>query len=140
MERSFIKKWRRHRQVARSSRAGPASFLNMYVIRKHMSSRSIIAFERRLFRALAGETRLEILRMLRDEECCVSEIVRRLGYDQPTVSHSLRLLLRYGFVNYRREGKRIIYKISSREVDKIFDLMDRHMKKNRKLLIKFMCD
>ena len=103
-----------------------------------MSSRNIIVLQRRLLRALAGDIRLDILHMLRREDCCVSKIVDRLGHDQPTVSHGLRYLSRYGFVNSRREGKRIVYKISSREIDEMFDLMEKHMERNRKLLMRLM--
>jgi len=101
-------------------------------------STDVLVFERELFKALANETRLEILRMLREQERCVSELVSDLEEDQTNISHNLRFLLRCGFVDSRRDGKRIIYKIHSREVAEIFDLMERHMERNRDRLMRLM--
>lgn len=63
-------------------------------------------------KALADETRQAILRLLRDREMCVGEIVARFKLTQPTISHHLGLLRRAGLVLARREGKQTYYTIN----------------------------
>ncbi|MFQ6057563.1 MAG: ArsR/SmtB family transcription factor [Anaerolineae bacterium] len=60
-------------------------------------------------KALADETRQEILRMLQEREMYVSDIVEALDKEQPTISHHLNVLKRAGLVKSRREGKYICY-------------------------------
>jgi ArsR family transcriptional regulator len=63
-------------------------------------------------KALADETRQEIMRMC----CCkwlgVSEIVESLDVSQPTVSHHLSILRRAGLVKVRRQGKQVFYTLN----------------------------
>jgi len=67
-----------------------------------------------LLRCICDETRFEILELLqKNGELCVSDLVERLGRDQPLVSHHLRTLRRCGIVRSRDEGKRAVYAISS---------------------------
>ena len=58
-------------------------------------------------KALADETRQEIMRLC----CCrwlsVGEIVEAINVTQPTVSHHLSLLKKAGLVRVRRDGKQI---------------------------------
>jgi len=67
-----------------------------------------------LLRCICDETRFEILELLqKNGELCVSDLVERLGKDQPLVSHHLGTLRRCGIVRSRDEGKRAVYAISS---------------------------
>ncbi len=63
-------------------------------------------------KALADETRQQIMHLC----CCrwlsVGEIVDALQVSQPTVSHHLSLLRHTGLVNVRREGKQIFYTLN----------------------------
>lgn len=63
-------------------------------------------------RALADETRQEILQLLAAEDCCVSDLVEQLDLAQPTISHHLGILKNMGLVDRRREGKRIFYSLN----------------------------
>lgn len=60
-------------------------------------------------KAIADQTRQEIMRLL----CCqwlpVGDVVGRTGVSQPTVSHHLAILREAGLVSTRREGKQIFY-------------------------------
>ena len=60
-------------------------------------------------KALADPTRQKILEMLLQGEKTVSEIVEAFQLSQPTISHHLELLSRYGLLTSRKEGKRVYY-------------------------------
>ena len=60
-------------------------------------------------KALADETRQKILEMLREEELCVSDIVKAFDMSQPTISHHLHILKQFGLVTSRKEGKQVFY-------------------------------
>src|SRR3972149_1746597 len=63
----------------------------------------------RLFKALADETRLRILNLLRTREMCVCEIMIALDLTQPTASHHLRILENAKLVEDSRKGKGVFY-------------------------------
>ncbi|RJP76894.1 MAG: ArsR family transcriptional regulator [Candidatus Zixiibacteriota bacterium] len=62
-----------------------------------------------MFKALADETRQQILRFLKDGPLNVGEIVERTTLSQPTISHHLGILKRAGVVVTQRRGKQIYY-------------------------------
>jgi hypothetical protein len=63
-------------------------------------------------KALADETRLEILNLLRDRELYAQEIVEHLGISQPAVSRHLALMAAAGVLRIRREGNAKYYALS----------------------------
>ncbi len=65
-----------------------------------------------LFKALADETRLRILALLLAEgELCVCDLIAALKLPQSTISRHLAILRKTGWVNDRRCGLWIYYKI-----------------------------
>ncbi len=60
-------------------------------------------------KALSDETRLRILNLLLERECCVCEIVQALGISQTRSSRNLGILQDAGFLKARREGLWIFY-------------------------------
>jgi ArsR family transcriptional regulator len=67
----------------------------------------------RLFKALADETRLQILWLLMgEEELCVCDIMRTLGITQSKASRHLRYLFNVGLVSDRREGVWMNYRLN----------------------------
>ncbi|HET6444108.1 MAG TPA: metalloregulator ArsR/SmtB family transcription factor [candidate division Zixibacteria bacterium] len=60
-------------------------------------------------KAIADNTRQQIMRMLCCQWLCVSDIVERTGVTQPTVSHHLAILREAELVHTRREGKQVFY-------------------------------
>lgn len=72
----------------------------------------VVEKQSRIFKALADETRLRILNLLRAREMCVCEIMIALGLTQPTASYHLRMLESVGLVEDLRKGKWVFYKIA----------------------------
>ena len=62
-------------------------------------------------KALADETRLQILAMLADGELYGQRVVDRLDISQPSVSRHLKLMVIAGVLNERREGGKKLYSI-----------------------------
>ena len=63
-------------------------------------------------KAIADDTRQRIM-----SECCccwlsVNEIVEKVGFTQPTISHHLAILRDAGLVNIREEGKQTFYTLN----------------------------
>jgi ArsR family transcriptional regulator len=54
--------------------------------------------------------------MLKDGDRCVCEIFRGLGKEQSLISHHLKTLRKCGIVEYRREGKRVRYRLADPSV------------------------
>jgi DNA-binding transcriptional ArsR family regulator len=68
------------------------------------------------FNAVAEPRRREILNYLALQERPVGEIVASLGFEQPTVSKHLRVLLEVGLVNVRRDGRRMFYRTNAEAI------------------------
>jgi len=63
-------------------------------------------------KAIADDTRQKIM-----TECCccwlsVNEIVEKVGFTQPTISHHLAILRRANLVHVREEGKQTFYSLN----------------------------
>jgi ArsR family transcriptional regulator, arsenate/arsenite/antimonite-responsive transcriptional repressor len=65
-----------------------------------------------VYRALADETRLRILTLLRDGEVCVCHLHGSLKVPQPTISRHLAYLRRARLVEARREGVWMHYRLA----------------------------
>lgn len=63
-------------------------------------------------KAMADETRQQIMRLLCCQWLYVGDIVAKTGVTQPTVSHHLGILRDAGLVNTRREGKQVYYTLN----------------------------
>ena len=62
-------------------------------------------------KALSDETRLRILKILLERECCVCEIMQALNISQSRASRNLGILQNAGFLKVRRDGVWIIYSV-----------------------------
>jgi DNA-binding transcriptional ArsR family regulator len=67
-------------------------------------------------KAMADQTRQQIMLLLCCQWICVSDIVDQTGVSQPTVSHHLGILREAGLVATRREGKQVFYTLNQEEV------------------------
>jgi len=75
-----------------------------------------------LFHALSDSTRLSILEMLRDGECCVCELQDELDAAQSRLSFHLRVLREAGLVSDRREGRWSYYSIVPEALAEVHDI------------------
>ncbi|MFF4875219.1 ArsR/SmtB family transcription factor [Micromonospora sp. NPDC000668] len=69
-----------------------------------------------LFRSLADETRLRIVRRLAAGEARVVDLTGELGLAQSTVSKHLACLRDCGLVDYRAEGRQSFYALTRPEL------------------------
>jgi len=66
----------------------------------------------RMFRAFSDRTRLRILALLQEGECCVGDLVEVLRVEQPSASRHLAYLRRAGLVVRRRAGQWSYYSLA----------------------------
>jgi DNA-binding transcriptional ArsR family regulator len=71
----------------------------------------------RLHRALGDETRLRILRLLRDRDLYLTEIAQELDLSKPTIKHHLALLRAAGLVTITEAGSVIYYSLRPTRLD-----------------------
>ncbi|MCJ7744033.1 MAG: metalloregulator ArsR/SmtB family transcription factor [Dehalococcoidales bacterium] len=60
-------------------------------------------------KALSDETRLRIMNILLERECCVCEVMEVLGISQTRASRNLGLLEEAGFLKMRKIGQWALY-------------------------------
>ena len=75
------------------------------------------------FRALAEPMRLRLLNALRPHARSVGELVSLTGTSQANVSKHLQLLYKQGFVDRRKDGTTIYYRIADPMVFEMCDLV-----------------
>jgi DNA-binding transcriptional ArsR family regulator len=68
-----------------------------------------------MFSQLSDSTRLRILWILCHSEECVNDIAAAVEMSAPAVSHHLKLLKQTGYIQSRREGKEVLYKLKDTE-------------------------
>jgi len=78
-----------------------------------------------VFKALADPTRLKILECIRNGEKCICEIIPYTGKSQPNVSQHLKVMKHAGIINERKDGTRIMIKVSKKEIFNIIDQVSR---------------
>jgi ArsR family transcriptional regulator, arsenate/arsenite/antimonite-responsive transcriptional repressor len=67
--------------------------------------------------ALADETRLRMLNLLLERECCVCEVMQVLNISQTRASRNLSILFEAGFLKHRKEGLWAYYSIDRSALD-----------------------
>ena len=75
------------------------------------SDKRLVSLEN-TFKALADQTRLRVIGLLRAGEICVCDIHGSLGLPQPTVSRHLAYLRRSGLVATRKDGLWVHYRLA----------------------------
>jgi DNA-binding transcriptional ArsR family regulator len=75
------------------------------------------------FKALAEPARLRILNALREGEKTVSELMDGTGLGQANVSKHLQMLHSLGFVERRKEGLFVHYRLADESVFQLCDIV-----------------
>ncbi len=83
----------------------------------------VLELQAEVLRALSHPARLHIMEMLRGGERCVCEIGPVLGLRQPNISQHLSILRAANLVATRREGLRVIYRVTDPAVSEVIDLV-----------------
>ena len=68
-------------------------------------------------KAVADPNRIRILKMLQQREMCVCELTEVLAVTQPSVSRHLRILEEADFVQRRRDGLWIYYRLNPKSAN-----------------------
>jgi ArsR family transcriptional regulator len=82
-----------------------------------------------LFKALGEETRYKIIEVLLQGEICACEIPKLIGRTQSNTSMHLSKLNDLGIVQYKKEGKMVIYSIKDKRVCDVFKALGINDKK-----------
>lgn len=65
----------------------------------------------KVHKSLSDETRLRILSLLLEKECCVCEVMQALDISQPRASRNLRMLYDTGFLQLHKDGLWSVYSL-----------------------------
>jgi len=63
------------------------------------------------FKALSDETRLRIVNLVLERECCVCEVMQALGISQTRASRNLSALYDAGLLKLRKDGLWSLYSV-----------------------------
>jgi len=72
-----------------------------------------------VFKALADETRLQIVEMLSCGELCACDILNSFQITQPTLSYHMKILTDSGLIISRKEGSWVIYNINEELIQSV---------------------
>ena len=78
-----------------------------------------------IFKALADENRIRILKLLLSGEKCACALLDDLQISQPTLSHHMKILCDSEIVTGRKDGKWMHYSISKEGADFAIDCLNR---------------
>lgn len=87
------------------------------------------------FGTISNQVRLDIIEVLLKGKSNVNTIVKKIPYEQSTISHSLRRLEECGFVVVEQKGKERVYALNTQTIKPLFTLMRNHMNKYCKHVI-----
>lgn len=83
----------------------------------------LLALVARRFKALAEPARLTILAALRNGEMTVSQLIKETELGQANLSKHLQLLFSLNFVDRRKEGLYVHYRLADEDVFRLCDIM-----------------
>jgi ArsR family transcriptional regulator len=89
----------------------------------------VLELKAEILKALAQPTRLKILELLRDGEKCICEIVPAINGEQSNISRHISLMQKSHLVTTRKDGVKVIVKISDPKVFEILDNISLLLKK-----------
>ncbi|MCK5153026.1 MAG: winged helix-turn-helix transcriptional regulator [Spirochaetales bacterium] len=83
------------------------------------------------FKALGDENRFRILMMLLQKPLCVCELLEVLDIKGGTLSAHLKLLKNAGLINQEKDGRWVVYSISSEETKLFLTEIMENLKENK---------
>lgn len=82
----------------------------------------------RAIKALSDETRIRILKLLLERDCCVCEVMQALNISQSRASRNLGILENTGFATSRRDGLWVTHSINSLSINRHATLLTELLK------------
>lgn len=79
---------------------------------------------------ICAPSRLEIILSLK-KSCCVGQLWQNLNLSQNLTSHHLKVLKKEKLVNSRRQGKKIIYCLDKKVLEKKLKKLEKALLKNK---------
>lgn len=76
-----------------------------------------------IFKALSDPTRVKIVYALLEYQICVGEMVNLLEIPQSHVSHQLRILKKFGIVDFEKDKKMSFYYIKDEYIRELLNLI-----------------
>lgn len=80
-----------------------------------------------LFKVLSVDTRLNIVKALKQKSLCVNALAARLGVSQSAVSQHLRILKSSGLVTDNRDGYFIHYTLNEEKLKEYLDSINKFL-------------
>ncbi len=79
-------------------------------------------------KVISEENRLKVLCLLQKQEKCVCEIWQFLDLPQNLISHHLKVLKDFGLIGSRKQGTKVFYFLSKKNIKKFTSLMSHYIK------------
>jgi len=101
----------------------------------------VLELKAEILKALAQPTRLKILELLRNGERCICEIVPAINGEQSNISRHISLMQKSHLVTTRKDGVKVMVKVSDPKLFEILDsislLLKKQIVETGKLIHKF---
>jgi len=97
---------------------------NMIIIRGDKMSNMGSQLISNVFKALAHPTRIQIVKLLKNGEMCVCDILPNIDSEQSNTSQHLTILKNQGIVESKKDGAKVIYSIKNNEVYEMIDIAE----------------
>lgn len=81
----------------------------------------------KIYKALSVDSRLQILKLIKDKELCVNAITQQLSITQPAVSQHLSVLKEVRLVKSDRYGSIIHYSMNANRLEDFKKSVKRHL-------------
>jgi len=93
-----------------------------HIIMEELMEERVLEMKAEVLKALAQPTRLKILELLRNGERCICEIVPAINGEQSNISRHISLMQKSHLVTTRKDGVKVMVKVSD---PKVFEILDR---------------
>ncbi|KAB3531894.1 winged helix-turn-helix transcriptional regulator [Alkaliphilus pronyensis] len=80
-----------------------------------------------IFKALGEGTRIKILKLLSCKPMYVCELEAILQISQPRISQHLKILRSENIVDMKKDGQKVIYSLSKKNIDLLFSEFNRFL-------------
>ncbi len=101
----------------------------------------VLELKAEILKALAQPTRLKILELLRNGERCICEIVPAINGEQSNISRHISLMQKSHLVTTRKDGVKVMVKVSDPKIFEILDsvslLLKKQIQETGRLIQKF---